>query len=217
MMRFSISNTVAAAATLVLTAGAMFATAAHANVANGAAAPAFSEVDSNGKTVKLSDFAGKTVVLEWTNHQCPFVVKHYATGNMQATQKAATKDGVVWLSVISSAAGKQGHVTGAGANEQTKLRGAAPSAVLIDEDGSMGRAYGAKRTPQIFVINPQGKVVYQGAMSDDPRGLQSETPEKRAELVKAAKNYPLLAIADVKAGRPVATAATEAYGCSVKY
>jgi hypothetical protein len=183
--------TLAAGATLALTAGTLVAVTAQAAVETGAKAPAFSVVDTAGKTRTLSEFAGKTVVLEWTNHDCPFVVKHYETGNMQKLQKAAAKDGVVWLSVISSAAGKQGHVSAAKANELTKTRAAAPAAVLLDESGAMG------------------DVVYQGAIDDNP-GRGKET-------VATAKNFVTAALADVKAGRPVKEATTRQYGCTVKY
>jgi peroxiredoxin len=204
-----IALTLAAGATLALTAGTLLAAAAQAAVATGAKAPAFSVTDSAGKTRTLAEFAGKTVVLEWTNHDCPFVKKHYETGNMQKLQKAAAKDGVVWLSVISSAPGKQGHVDAAKANELTKTRDAAPAAVLLDPAGAMGKAYGAKTTPHMFIINARGDVVYQGAIDDNPGRGQ--------ETVATAKNFVTAALADVKAGRPVAQATTQQYGCTVKY
>jgi peroxiredoxin len=204
-----IALTLAAGATLALTAGTLIAATAQAAVATGAKAPAFSVVDSAGKTRTLGEFAGKTIVLEWTNHDCPFVKKHYETGNMQKLQKAAAKDGVVWLSVVSSAAGKQGHVDAAKANELTKSRDAAPAAVLLDPAGVMGTAYGAKTTPHMFIINAKGDVVYQGAIDDNPgRGV---------ETVATAKNFVTAALADVKAGRAVAQATTQQYGCTVKY
>jgi peroxiredoxin len=183
--------------------------AAEAAVATGANAPSFAAVDTAGKTRSLAEFAGKTVVLEWTNHDCPFVVKHYASGNMQALQKAAAADNVVWLTVISSAPGKQGYVAPARADELTKTRAAAPTAVLLDPKGDMGRAFDAKTTPHMFVINAQGVVVYQGAIDDKP------SPDKAT--LAGATNYLTAALADVKAGRTVATATTKPYGCSVKY
>jgi peroxiredoxin len=201
--------TLAAGATMALTAGTLVAMGAHAAIETGAKAPAFAVVDTAGKTRTLTEFAGKTVVLEWTNHDCPFVVKHYETGNMQKLQKAAAKDGVVWLSVISSAPGKQGHVTAAKANELTKTRNAAPAAVLLDESGAMGKAFGAKTTPHIFIVSPKGDVVYQGAIDDNP-GRGKET-------VATAKNFVTAALADLKAGRAVAQPTTRQYGCTVKY
>lgn len=174
----------------------------------GAPAPAFRAVDSNGKTRSLSEFKGKTVVLEWTNAECPFVKKHYA-GNMQSLQKSATKDGVVWLSVNSGAPGKQGHVDGAGANAVIKAKGAAPTAYLLDPDGAIGRAYAAKTTPHMYVIDPTGKLVYMGGIDD--------TPTPNPADVKTAKNYVTAALADVKAKRPVAVSSSKPYGCAVKY
>jgi peroxiredoxin len=174
----------------------------------GQPAPAFRAVDSNGKTRSLADFKGKTVVLEWTNPECPFVKKHYA-GNMQALQKAATKDGVVWLSVNSGAPGKQGHVDGAAANAVVKAKGAAPTAYLLDPQGTIGRAYAAKTTPHMYVIDPTGKLVYMGGIDDTPTANPAD--------VKTAKNFVTAALADVKAKRPVAVSTSKPYGCSIKY
>jgi peroxiredoxin len=137
----------------------------------GKPAPAFSAQDSDGRTVRLSDYAGKTVVLEWTNHDCPFVMKHYGAHAMQALQTKWTGQGVVWLSVISSAPGEQGAVDGAEANRLTKTRDAAPSAVLLDPTGTIGRAYDAKTTPHMFVITPDGTLAYQGASTTSPRPI----------------------------------------------
>lgn len=198
----------AAIATAALTAGALIANSAEAAVANGAKAPNFTLTDSNGKARQLAEFAGKTVVLEWTNDGCPFVKKHYS-GNMQALQKAAAADGVVWLSVISSAPGKQGYVDGAGANKLTKDRGAAPAAVLLDPTGKVGKLYGAKTTPHMYIVNAQGDLVYQGGIDD------KATPS--VGDIAGAKNYVKLALADIKAGKPVAIASSQPYGCSVKY
>jgi peroxiredoxin len=198
----------AAIATAALTAGALIANSAQAAVPNGAKAPNFSLVDSNGKTRQLSEFSGKTVVLEWTNDGCPFVQKHYK-GNMQSLQKAAAADGVVWLSVISSAAGKQGYVDGAGANKLTKDRGAAPAAVLLDPTGKVGKQYGAKTTPHMYIVNAQGNLVYQGGIDDKATSNVAD--------IAGAKNYVKLALADIKAGKPVAIASSQPYGCSVKY
>lgn len=178
-------------------------------VANiGAEAPDFAVADSTGKVRNLSEFKGKTVILEWTNHECPYVVKHYGSGNMQSLQKTYGGE-VVWLTVISSAKGTQGWVTPAKADELTKTRDAAPSAVLLDGEGKMGQAYGAKNTPHMYVITPDSKLAYMGAIDDKPT--------TRRDDVKGAKNYVVAAMDDLKAGRPVATARTTAYGCTVKY
>lgn len=198
-----LSLAAAAVAALALTVGAVATAEA---VTTGQAAPAFSVRDSNGKVRTLEEFAGKTIVLEWTNHDCPFVKAHYEAGNMQALQKEATADGIVWLSVISSAPGMQGYVPPQRANELTASRNAAPTAVLLDPEGAMGRAYDAKTTPHMFVIH-QGKVVYQGAIDDNPR----------PRVNPQANNYVRAALADIEAGRPVATGATQPYGCTVKY
>jgi len=193
-----------------LTFGAIVASdSADAAVASGAKAPAFSLTDASGKTRSLAEFAGKTVVLEWTNHECPFVKKHYETGNMQKLQKAAAADGTVWLTVISSAPGKQGHVSAAQAQELTRTRNAAPAAVLFDPTGAVGRAYGAKTTPHMYVINAKGELAYQGAIDDNPA--------RDASTVAGAKNYITAALADVKAGRTPAVTATQPYGCTIKY
>lgn len=175
----------------------------------GEPAPAFTATDSHGKPVNLADYKGKTVVLEWTNHECPFVRKHYGSGNMQSLQKDATGKGVVWLSVISSAPGKQGHVDGKKANELTGARGAAPSAVLLDEKGQVGRLYGAKTTPHLFIVNPDGKLVYAG-------GIDSISSADPADIPKATP-FMKVALEESLAGEPVSQAVTAPYGCSVKY
>lgn len=175
----------------------------------GQPAPAFTLTDTQGKSHNLADFKGKTVVLEWINHECPFVVKHYSGGAMQALQKDATGKGVVWLSVCSSAPGKQGHMSPEAWNKATADKGAAPTAVLLDEDGKVGKAYQAKTTPHMFVINPEGVLVYAGAI-DSIKSTKAEDVPKATNHVKAALD-------EVLAGKPVTTASTEAYGCSVKY
>ncbi|MFB1486218.1 MULTISPECIES: redoxin domain-containing protein [unclassified Thiocapsa] len=199
--------------TLVLGAVALAATlgfgVAVAAPKVGAPAPDFSVVDSAGETWGLGGLAGKKVVLEWTNHDCPYVVKHYASGNMQALQKEATDAGYVWLSVISSASGKQGHVSAAKADDLTDDRGAAPTAVLLDTSGAMGRAYDAKTTPHMYVIDPEGILVFMGGIDDKPTTDQAD--------IEGARNYVRLAMADLAAGNPVATPVTRPYGCSVKY
>ena len=195
--------TLTAASALALSLPAM------ASVKTGNTAPEFTAVDSNGVSHNLSDFAGKTVVLEWTNDGCPYVVKHYSSGNMQAIQKAATDDGVVWLSVISSAPGKQGHVDGAGANALTTDRGASPTAVLLDPAGDIGRLYNAKTTPHMYVINGEGNVVYQGAIDSN----RSSNPA----VIPTSTNYVTAALDAVAKGEAPAKTQSEPYGCSVKY
>jgi len=175
----------------------------------GQPAPPFSLVDSNGQTRSLADYAGKVVVLEWWNYECPFVGKHYGSGNMQKLQKEWTSKGVVWLTVSSSAAGKQGHVDGAKANTLMSERAGSPTAVLLDHDGKVGRAYGAKTTPHMFVIDPKGKLVYAGGIDDKPSTDRAD--------VATAKNYVAAALGEVLAGRPVTTPASQPYGCGVKY
>ncbi len=175
----------------------------------GKPAPDFTLTDSNGKSHSLSAFRGKVVVLEWINHGCPFVVKHYASGNMQRTQQAAAADGAVWLSICSSAPGKQGHLSPAGWNKTNAEKGAAPAAVLLDEAGKVGRLYHATATPQLFVIDAAGTVVYSGAIDNKPTTNVDDVPK--------AQNHVLAALADLKAGRAVATPVTKPYGCSVKY
>lgn len=196
----------------ILLAAAISVSAASAFAAGpdiGKPAPAFMGVDSNGKAHKLSDFAGKTVVLEWSNHDCPYVKKHYNAGNMQATQTASTANGAVWLTIVSSAPGKQGAVTGAEANKLTADRKAAPTAVILDPAGTIGKAYEAKTTPHMYIIDGKGILRYQGAIDDKPSSA--------AESLNGAKNYVLAALGEMAAGKPVAVAATEPYGCSVKY
>lgn len=188
---------------------ALAATGALAAPVIGQPAPAFTGVSSNGETVSLADFAGKRVVLEWTNHDCPFVVKHYVTGNMQATQSATKADGAVWISVISSAPGKQGYVSAEMANELTTTRDAKPDYVLLDETGVIGQAYAAKTTPHMFIIDEEGVLRYDGAIDDKPSANHA--------TVDGATNYVLAAWRDVVAGKPVAEAQTKPYGCSVKY
>ncbi|PTQ10944.1 thioredoxin family protein [Sphingomonas oleivorans] len=175
----------------------------------GAPAPAFSGVDSNGRPVKLADYRGRTVVLEWNNPGCPFVQKHYRSGNMQKTQARARQDGAVWLSVNSGASGKQGHMTGAAANGFVKAQKAQPTAYLLDPSGAIGRAYAAKTTPEIYVIDAKGILVYQGAIDDRPTADPAD--------IAGARNHVLAALAEVKAGKQVSVAQTRSYGCSVKY
>ncbi|MDR7333145.1 redoxin domain-containing protein [Roseateles asaccharophilus] len=179
---------------------------ANANV--DAAAPAFTATTADGKTVNLADYKGKTVVLEWTNHDCPFVKKHY-NGNMQSHQKDAAAQGVVWLQVISSAPGQQGHVDGATAKKLNADRGAAPAGTLLDPKGELGKLYGAQTTPHMYVIKPDGTLAYKG-------GIDSIATAKVDDIAKA-EPYVKLALADVAAGKKVEKSSTRPYGCSVKY
>lgn len=174
-----------------------------------AAAPDFAATDSYGKTRKLSEQKGKIVVLEWTNNGCPFVGKHYGSGNMQRLQKTYTGQGVVWFTVVSSAPGTQGYVTAAEANRDTERRGAAPTAVLLDPTGALGHLYGAQATPHMYVINAEGQLVYMGAIDDTPSADPSD--------IASSRNYVAAAVEELKAGKRVTVPATRAYGCSVKY
>ena len=198
----------AAGVAAMLPAGALLGTSASAAPV-GEAAPAFKEMNTGGKEVQLSDFAGKTVILEWTNDGCPFVQKHYNSGNMQKTQEAAAKDGAVWLTVISSKPGSQGAANPRQADKLTADRGAHPTAVLLDPDGSMGKAYGAKTTPHMYIITPDGKIAYNGAIDSIKSSDIDDVPK--------AKNYVLAALDAVKAGKKPDPALTAPYGCSVKY
>ena len=194
---------------LALVAVSALAVPAAAAPVVGQPAPAFSAVDASGKTRSLAEFKGKTVVLEWTNSGCPYVRKHYDSGNMQRLQGQATKDGAVWLTVISSAPGMQGYVAGAAAKGWKAKEKAAHTDLLLDPKGTVGRAYEAKTTPHMYVIDKTGKLAYMGGIDDKP----SADPDS----LKGAKNYVTAALADVKAGRPVAQATSRPYGCSVKY
>jgi len=189
--------------------GGRTAQASQASARVSGPAPDFSATDSYGRSQKLSDQKGKIVVLEWTNHGCPFVGKHYGSGNMQALQKKYTAQGVVWFTVVSSAPGTQGYVSPAEANRDTERRGAAPTALLLDPTGALGHLYGAQATPHMYVIDPQGQLVYMGAIDDAPSTDPSD--------VARAKNYVAAAIEEVRAGKRVTVPATKAYGCSVKY
>ena len=175
----------------------------------GAAAPDFTATDTNGKTEALDQFKGKYVVLEWHNQGCPYTAKHYTSGNMQALQKEWTAKGVVWFTVISSAPGQQGYMTASAENAYVKKVGAGPTAILLDSQGKVGHLYDAKTTPQMVVIDPAGKMIYDGAIDDKPTTDVSD--------VKSAKNYVSDALTEAMAGRPVATPYTRPYGCSVKY
>lgn len=202
------------AAAVALSAGALIAFSADASPAAepGATAPDFTGVNSKGEEISLSDYAGKTVVLEWTNDGCPFVKKHYAEPpeNMQTLQSEdAAGDDVVWLQIISSAPGKQGHVDGAGADAINDGRGATPDHVILDPSGDIGRLYDAKTTPHMFVITGDSEVAYAGAI-DSIRSA-------RVEDIETADNYVRAALDAVEAGEAVEVASSKPYGCSVKY
>ena len=186
-----------------------FGTGAFAAVTVGSAAPDFSLPDANGKTQTLSQYKGKTVVLEWNNPGCPFVQKHYSSGNIPKQQADATKDGVVWLTINSGAAGKQGALDAKGAQAFVAQYQAAPSAYLFDGDGKVGHMYGAKTTPHMYVIDAAGTLRYMG-------GIDSIASTDKEDLAKATQYVPL-ALAELKAGKPVSVATSQPYGCSVKY
>ncbi len=175
----------------------------------GQPAPAFTAVDSNGKTWSLADLKGKVVVIETTNHDCPYVRKHYNAGNMQAQQREAASKGVVWLTSASSATGEQGHVTAAQANELTKSRNAAPAAVLLDPQSKVARAFGATVTPHMYIVDARGILVYKGGIDSIPSSDPNDVPK--------ATQYVRVALDEILAGKPVTTPSTRPYGCSMKY
>jgi peroxiredoxin len=187
---------------------AVFALSAQA-LETGKPAPDFSLTDIHGTSVSLEKLRGKTVVLEWINHGCPFVKKHYESGNMQALQKEFTAKGVVWLSVCSSAKGKQGHMSPADWRAVEKEKGGAASSILLDDSGKVGTLYGAKTTPHLFIIDPAGRLIYQGAIDDKPSADPAD--------VKGATNFVRSALNESLAGKPVSVAETKPYGCGVKY
>jgi peroxiredoxin len=172
-------------------------------------APDFTATDSNGQTHKLSEYAGKFVVLEWHNHGCPYTQKQYNSGNMQRLQRQWTSRGVIWLTVISSAPGQQGYMTAAEENTFLKQSNAAPTAVLLDPTGVVGRLYDAKTTPHMFIVDPHGNLIYNGAIDDKPTTDLAD--------VNGAKNYVSQALNESLAGKPVSEPTTRPYGCSVKY
>ncbi len=172
-------------------------------------APDFTLTDTQGATHKLSDFHGKYVVLEWINHGCPFVKKHYDSNNMQSLQKEAAEKGAVWLSICSSAEGKQGNMNNDEWNAKSAEVGAAPTAVLIDADGTVGKMYGARTTPHMYIVNPDGNLVYQGA-------IDSKKSTDVAD-VSTAENYVRSALDQALAGQEIAKPQTQPYGCGVKY
>lgn len=191
-----------------LTLATLSATAL-ANAVVGQPAPAFSALDAAGRSVNLADFKGRHVVLEWVNPGCPYVRKHYDAQNMQATQKGATAKGVVWLAVNSTAADHGDYLAPARMAAWMKAQGAAASAMLMDQDGKLGRAYGARTTPHLFVIDPKGQLVYAGAIDSRPSANPAD--------IATATNHVNQALAESLAGKPVSTPATRAYGCTIKY
>jgi len=195
----------AVALPLILVAGPFIAHAANV----GGQAPPFTGTDTKGKTHTLAGLRGKWVVLEWHNNGCPYVRKHYGSGNMQALQRTWTDRGVVWLTVISSAPGMQGFVTAAEADAYAAQSKAVPTAILLDPSGEIGRLYDARTTPQIYVVNPQGVLIYNGAIDNKP----STNPAD----VATATNYVSAVLTEAMAGKPVTTPITRPYGCSVKY
>jgi hypothetical protein len=175
----------------------------------GEPAPNFTAPDISGKTIRLGDYSGKTIVLEWTNNGCPFVGKHYDSGNMQSLQQKYATTGVVWLTIASSAPGEEGYVTPAEAKADLARWRAAPSNFLLDPDGVVGHLYDARATPHMVVIDRAGRIAYMGAIDDKP--------STRVADVKTAHNYVAAALDALAAGQPVAVASTRAYGCSIKY
>jgi peroxiredoxin len=175
----------------------------------GTTAPDFSLTDSKGKTQSVSQYKGKYVVLEWFNPGCPFVQKHYGGGNMQKLQEEFTGKGVVWLTIDSSAPGLEGYLTAEQAEKKIAEWKTKQTALVLDPDGKAGRSYGAKNTPHMFVINPEGKIVYEGAIDSKPSSNPSD--------ISGATNYVKVALEELLAGKTVSNANTKPYGCSVKY
>ncbi len=200
------SGLIAAAALFVICT--MYAAVTHAAVV-GQPAPAFSGTDSHGNGQSLAQYRGKYVVLEWTNKDCPFTRKHYSSGNMQALQEQWTGKGIVWLTILSSAPGQQGYMTATEENTYLSQVHAQPSAAILDPNGKIARLYSAKTTPHMFVIDPGGTLIYEGAIDDKPT--------TDLEDVKGAKNYVSNALVSAMGKKPVEPASTRPYGCSVKY
>lgn len=180
-----------------------------ANPVPGKPAPKFTSITTSGETISLAALKGETIVLEWTNHECPYVRKHYSSGNMQRTQRTLTEEGVIWVSIISSAPELQGYVSAEEANTLSASRGSYTTYTILDSDGSIGRLYGAKTTPQMFLINKSGNIDYMGAIDD--------RPSSRAESLVGATNYLLKAWEELRLGQGVTLKSTKPYGCSVKY
>jgi peroxiredoxin len=194
---------------IVLVAASVAVAPALAAPQIGKPAPNFRLKDANGGVVTLSSFKGKTVVLEWNNPECPFVRKHYDSGNMQKTQAAALAGGAVWLSINSSAPGNQGHMSAAQAKTVVAEQKATPTAYLLDPTGVVGKGYAAKTTPHLYVINKAGTLVYNGGIDDKPT--------KDKDDIKGARNHVLAALSELKAGKSVSVSTSRPYGCAVKY
>ena len=193
----------------VLVLAAFVALSAQAAPAVGQSAPDFTLKDASGKIVKLSDYRGKHVVLEWTNPGCPYVRKHYDSGNMPATQKEAVDKGVIWLSINSTEKFSWEYMEPAKLVAWQKERKSQPSAVLVDEEGSAGKAYGARTTPHMYIVDPQGRLIYAGGIDSIP----SSNPDD----IKKAVNYVRQGLNEALAGKPISAASTRPYGCSIKY
>ncbi|HET7435215.1 MAG TPA: thioredoxin family protein [Thermoanaerobaculia bacterium] len=210
--------TIAALLALLIAGGALYARFApgrgeypspNGGPAIGKPAPEFTAVDTYGKTHSLSQYRGKWVVLEWVNYDCPYVGKHYNSHTMQALQKKYTDKGVVWLSIVSSAPGNQGNYPNDEMNALTKEKGASPSALLVDASGAVGHLYDARTTPHMFVINPQGTLLYMGGIDDKPG--------TRVVDLKTARPHVDMALQEAMSGKPVSVPTSQPYGCSVKY
>lgn len=195
--------------TLIAASALAFSVAAQAAPSVGQAAPEFTLKDANGKTVKLSDFKGRHVVLEWTNPGCPYVQKHYNSGNMPATQKDAVDKGVVWLAINSTEKDSGDYLEPAKLVSWMSQRKAQPTLTLMDEEGTAGKAYGARTTPHMYIVNQQGQLVYAG-------GIDS-IPSSNADDIKKAVNYVKQGLGETLAGKPISAATTRPYGCSIKY
>lgn len=176
---------------------------------NGQVAPEFTGRTMMGETVSLQQYRGKPVVLEWTNHECPYVRKHYSSGNMQRTQRTLTEEGAIWISIVSSAPGKQGYVDAAQAQQLTASRASYADVVILDPEGEIGRLYGARTTPHMFLIDEEGVLLYQGAIDDKPSA--------NARSLEGAENYVLSAWQEFSSGQTISNINTKPYGCSVKY
>ncbi len=189
--------------------GVGVASAALAATAADGQAPDFTGTTMTGEQISLADFRGKAVVLEWTNHQCPYVRKHYGSGNMQKTQRTLTEDGAVWISITSSAPGQQGHISAVEAQQLTASRASYADHVVLDPSGSIGRLYGAKTTLHMFIVGETGALLYQGAIDD--------IPSASTRSLAKANNLVLAAWSQIQAGERVALPMTKPYGCTVKY
>lgn len=187
----------------------LFSAAAFAEPVINQPAPLFSADTAAGSKLNLADLRGKTVILEWTNHECPFVKKHYESGNIPNLQKQAAEQGIVWLQVISSAPGKQGHVDADTAKKLNAERSALPANTVFDPSGEIGKLYAATNTPQLFIIDPQGVLLYKG-------GIDSIPSADKADIAKA-ENYISSALKELAAGKPISQSSTKPYGCTVKY